>query len=148
MKTPQFKKSTRIKLAVYYSHRKDGTPYTQVEIQQSFNLRKHPIYDGDYTTYGKFILRFDKSIEKCLQHIKLHGEKIITAIIIYNNYTKGEELTIGKYTRLNGWNFTPPTFKTDGDGNVTIKDCTVLKRDKMRDADIKNRFIELQTISK
>ena len=145
MKTPHHKTATRIKLCVYYSHRIDGTPFTQYEIQQSLNLRKIPIYDGEYTVNGKYILRYDKGVKKARRHIALHEATIITAIIVYHHWSKGNEYVFGIYTRGKGWNFPEPTYKTDEHGHVTIKHFTILMPPTpIRQDTLNARFVDLK----
>jgi hypothetical protein len=123
---------TRVKLVVYYSHRKDGTPYSIYEIQTGRNRRTHDIYEHQYTELKRVVIREDLSIKKALRHIEIHESKIISALIIVNNWKVEEEQTIGKYTRTNGFQFMEPEYKKDAEGNVRICKAIILKRDKMR----------------
>lgn len=131
---------TRVKLICYYSHRKDGTPYSIYEIQRGQNRRAHDIYEGKYTDGKKFVIREDLSIQKALRHIEIHEQKIISALIIVNNWKKEEEQTLGKYSRTGGLVFTMPTFKAELSGNVLIQSAVILKRDKMRVEKLQLKF--------
>ena len=123
---------TKLKIICYYSHRKDGTPYTAHEIKQKLNRHTHDIFEFIYGTGNKVIIREDLSIKKILRHLELYKDFINTMLIIVNSYKLNQELRIGLYTRLGGLKFTHPEIKTDANGNKVLSKLTVLKRDAMQ----------------
>ena len=123
---------TRIKIVCYYSHRKDGTPYSIFEIRNKTNRRYHDIYSHKYTTGRRAVVRDDLALTKAIRHLELHKDKIFTFLLFANNWNKKEELLIGKYNRTSGLKYTPPKFKNMPNGDVIMYGVAVLDRWKMR----------------
>lgn len=84
-------------MVVWYSHKKDGTPYSYAEKQAKKNRKFHPSYDFVVSEKGKTITTHNEAWEKALSYLTRKRNTIITAFIETN--IDGKDYQVAKVTQ-------------------------------------------------
>ena len=104
--------NTRFKLCVYYSHKPDGVPYSQLERSQKKHRKYHDSYDYQPIAGGRTVTREDMAFNKLLHHVEEYKAHIEFALLYVNNFQTGEQYLIAKFFKdPNRSVFVAPNFR-------------------------------------
>lgn len=87
----------QFKLIVYWKVKKDGTPYTQFEIDNYENLKKIPSLDFDAYNRINHQVAYDKLCDKVYNE----ANRMNKAILVYMDYANSEEHWIASFNTTN-----------------------------------------------
>lgn len=114
------KDQTAFKLCVYYSHKSNGIAYNIAEITHKHHRKYHDSIDFIPVQNG-WLTRHDLALQKLLNHLKKHREKIFSALLFANNHKAKKQYLIGRFNKNTDFDIqVMPQFYKHPDGSVTI----------------------------